>query len=222
MTSGPASAHASSAISFRRRAPSEPPKTRTAGVSAARPRRARASSRSTARDAAGMGLPTARYLAPWCGEREGEEHAVGERRREPVGQPEMRVGLGDRARDPAQARREDHRAGDVAACSEHGLRPSPVENPQAGSRGGECPSGGAHERRTGPAREPRDREGVELVPELRNEPRFDAIRRPGEGHQSSPPPQRLRHGQRRRDVSDRPAGRYQEPQLPLVRHYARC
>ena len=71
-------------------------------------------------------------------------------------------------------------------------------------------------------RQPGDGEGVELVPLLRNEPRLDAIRRPGERHEPAPPPQRFRDGECRRDVSHRPAGRDQEPQLPLVRHHGRC
>ena len=74
----------------------------------------------------------------------------------------------------------------------------------------------------GTTRQPGDGEGVELVALLRNEPRLDAIRRPGERHQPSPPSQGFGDGQCRRDVSDRPAGRDQEPQLPLVRHHGRC
>ena len=88
----------------------------------------------------------------------------------------------------------------------------------AGGRRGERLAQRPHELEVGPPRQPGDGERVELVAVLRNEPRLDAIRRPGERHQPAPPPQRLRDRECRRDVSHRPAGRDQEPQLPLVRH----
>ena len=161
-------------------------------------------------------------LLPVPADRQREKDAFHERRGEPICQAEMRIRLGERARDSLDAGGQRHRPRHVAAGAEHGVGPAPPEDAAAGSRSGErlphCP----HELEVGPPRQPRDRERVELVAALRNEPRFDAIRRPGERHQSAPPPQRLRDRERRRDVSHRPAGRDQEPQLPLVRHYGRC
>ena len=134
----------------------------------------------------------------------------------------MRVGLGERARDPLEPRGQHHRPRDEAAGAEYCVRLAAAEDGAAGDRRRERPAQRAHLLRAEPARQPGDRERVELVAVLRNEPRLDAIRRPGERHQPAPPPQRLRDGQRRRDVSDRPSGRDQEPQLPLVRHHGRC
>ena len=134
----------------------------------------------------------------------------------------MRVRLGQRAGDSLEPRRQHHRPCDVTAGSEHDVGLPAAEDPTARGRSGERPPHRAHELGARTPRETGDGEGVELVALLRNEPRLDAIRRPGEGHQSAASPQRLRDGHRRRDVSDRPAGRDQEPQLPLVRHYGRC
>ena len=61
-------------------------------------------------------------------------------------------------------------------------------------------------------------ERVELVAALRNEPRLDAIRRPGERHLHAALPQRLRDCERRGDVTDRSPGRDQTPQLSLLLH----
>ena len=60
----------------------------------------------------------------------GEEDAPCERRREPVGETEVGVGLRQRGRDPAQARGEHHRAGDEAARAEHDRGPPPTEDAQ--------------------------------------------------------------------------------------------
>ncbi len=70
---------------------------------------------------------------------------------------------------------------------------------------------------------PATREGVERVAALRNEPRLDAIRRPGERHRHAAVAQRLRHRERRGDVPHRPAGRDQAPQLSVLFHdHGRC
>ncbi len=155
-------------------------------------------------------------------ERKCEEDSLCERRSEPVREPEMRVGLGERARDPAQPCSEHHRPRDEAACTEDGVRPAATEDAEARERRRDGLACRTHEPDSRPPRQSGDGERVELVTELRNEPRLDAIRRPGERHEPAAAPERFGDGQCRRDVSDRPSRRDQEPQLPLVRHYARC
>ena len=121
-----------------------------------------------------------------------------ERRREPVREPEVRVGLGQRRRDPPPPRREHHRPGDVAAAAEHDVGPAPREDPRAGARARDRRAASARASASaGPPREARDAEGVELVARLRNEPRLDAIRRPGERHLHAARAQRLRDCERR-------------------------
>ena len=135
----------------------------------------------------------------------------------------MRVRLGERARDPPQPRGEHHRPRDEAAGAEHRVGPAATEDAETRRWRRERPSRGTDELGPRSSRQPRDGEGVELVTALRNEPRLDAIRRPGERHQPAPASQRFRDGECRRDVSDRPSGRDQEAQLPLVRHrHERC
>ena len=162
-------------------------------------------------------------LRPASPDREGEEDAVGEGRGQAVGEPEVGIGLAHRARDAAQPCGEHHRPADVAAGAEHGVRLPPVEDAEARERRPERPARGTDEPRPGPPRQPRDGKGVELVALLRNEPRLDPLRRPGERHDRAAPPQLLRHRERGRHVADRPAGRDQKPELPLVRHcHGRC
>ena len=50
-------------------------------------------------------------------ERVGEEDALRERKRQPVREPEVRVGLGERRRDAHRRGGEHHRPGDVAAAA---------------------------------------------------------------------------------------------------------
>ena len=73
-----------------------------------------------------------------------------------------------------------------------------------------------------PPREAADAERVELVARLRNEPRFDAIRRPGERHVYASRRQRFRDRERGQDVTGRPAGCDQTPKLLLRSHDWRC
>ena len=135
----------------------------------------------------------------------------------------MRVRLGQRGRDPAQARGEHHRPGDVAAAAEHDVRLAPLEDPEARDRRSRGERERAQLRRPGTAREARDGELVERVAVLRNEPRLDAIRRPGERHRRSARAQRLRHRERRCEVPDRPARCDQAPKLSWFRHgHERC
>ncbi len=67
-----------------------------------------------------------------------------------------------------------------------------------------------------------DAKRVELEARLRNEPRFDAIRRPGERHVHAALRQRFRDCDRRQHVSCRPPGCDQAPTLPLCCHDERC
>ena len=88
--------------------PASAPKTSSTGPSAGRPKRAprpRPARRRGAR--AGIGRPVTRYFgAVAAGDRVGEEDAPRERRGEPVREPEVRVRLGQRRRDPPPPGRE--------------------------------------------------------------------------------------------------------------------
>ena len=98
-------------------------------------------------------------LLPVPAERKREEDALGERRGEPVREAEMRVGLGQRARDPAQPRGEHHRPGDVAAAAEHdvGLRRRRMRRHATGAASA-CPARARAQARAGAgARRPRTR-----------------------------------------------------------------
>ena len=67
-------------------------------------------------------------------DRKREEDALRERRRKPVREPEVRVGLRHRRRDPAAGGREHHRAGDVAAAAEDDVGPAAFEDPRGRRR----------------------------------------------------------------------------------------
>ena len=135
----------------------------------------------------------------------------------------MRVGLGERGRDAERRRREDHRPGDEAPAAENDVGPAP----RAGSRGTRAarePASSSERASASDGRrgKPRDPERVELVAGFRNEPRFDAIRRPGERHVHAALRQRFRDCERRQDVPCRSPGCDQAPKLPLHRHDERC
>ena len=135
----------------------------------------------------------------------------------------MRVRLGQRGRDAAEPRREHHRPGDVAAAAEHDVGLPPREDAQARDGRGRREAERPQELRPGAAREARDAEGVERVAALRNEPRLDAIRRPGERHFHPARAERFRDCERRRDVTHRAPGCDQTPELPLLCHgHGRC
>ena len=152
-----------------------------------------------------------------------EEDAPRKRSREPVRQPEMSVGLGQRRRELAAPRGVDHRPGDVPAAAEHDVRPSPFQDRGAGTRRTAGGDQRPQERDRGTAREARDLERVELVARLGDEPSLDAIRRPGERHRDAALAQRLRHGERRQDVTRRASGGDQAPQLVVaLGHRPRC
>ena len=112
--------------------------------------------------------------------------------------------------------------GDVAASAEDHVGSPALQDPPAGAWRGGCQDERAGECQGRPPREPADRKGVELEAGFRNETRFDAIRRPGERHDHAACHQRFRDRERRQDVTGRPAGCDQAPQLPLRCHDERC
>ena len=134
----------------------------------------------------------------------------------------MRVGFHQRGRKPPAGGREHHRSAHVPTAAEYDVWLSPAENPVAGRR---CSK--RAQRRTGlrhsrPAGQAAHAEGVEVETGLRDEPRFDAIRRPGERHACSAAAQRLRDRERGQHVAGCPPGRDQERWLSLLRHRPRC
>ena len=156
-------------------------------------------------------------------DRKREEDAPRERHREPVREPEVRVGLHDRRRHAPPRRREHHRPGDVPAAAEDDVGAARRENPAAGGRRATREQDRANERRRRPTRQPGDPERVELVACVRNELRLDAIRRPGERHVHAAPAERLRHRERRQHVAGRSPGGDQAVKLALFRHdFRRC
>ena len=145
---------------MRRRAPSEPPKTSTTcGVRREAERGARLVARARQRRRGDR--PADRpVLLPVAPDGQREKDAVGERRGEPVREPEVRVGLGERARNPAHPRGEHHRPGDVAACAEHDVGAALPQDPKARGRRRERLPGSAHER---------DARAAAAGPEIENE-----------------------------------------------------
>jgi hypothetical protein len=99
----------------------------------------------------------------------------------------MRVGLHQRSRNLLPRRRVHHRPRDVPAAAEHDVGPALGEDARAGTGRTAGEEQRAGKGRRGPPRQPRDPEGVELVARLRDELRFDAIRRPGERHLCAAP-----------------------------------
>ena len=112
----------------------------------------------------------------------GEEDPPREGRRQPVGEAEMGVRLGQRGGELLPPGGVDHRPGDVATAAEDDVRPTPLQDRSARARGAACAQEGAEESRGWPAREAGDLERVELVPGIGDEPSLDPIRRPGERH----------------------------------------
>ena len=155
------------------------------------------------------GDAVARRLAPL--EREGEAHAPRERRQHPVGEPEMRVGLGEDERDAAHHRGEPDGAGDVAAGAEHrrgALAAQQPQRPQHRADGPQRRAGGAQ--RVAAIQAAQRAERVQLVAGLRDE----RLLRPlaaDEGDLGALSPQRVGDCQRRHDVPRRPAGCDQNP-----------
>ena len=134
----------------------------------------------------------------------------------------MRIRFRQGRRDAERRRGEHHRAGHEAAAAEHDIRSAFAKDPAAGARRDPRQDERAGELDRRPAWEAADPEGVELVARFRNEPRFDAIRRPGERHVHASLRQRLRDRDRRQHVSCRPPGCDQAPKLLLYCHDERC
>ena len=149
------------------RAPWLPPKTSSDRPVLRQPEAARrASSRGDRRASATGSAGRRRAPSPLAAvDRVREEDALRERRGEPVREPEVRVGLGQRGRDPRAAtrrapsarrrsrrRRARRRAGAARGCARQATRRRRRERR---ARAASC--------EPGPAREARDAEGVERV-----------------------------------------------------------
>ena len=202
----------STASSFRLRAPGEPPNTSSTGPSCGQPEeRAAPRLATTGRERAGIGRPVTRYFAPSrpaIGNARNTRRANGAASR--FASPRCASASISAAGIRCRRRGEHHRPGDVPAAAEHDVGPPPREDARARDGApGRRAAARAQEPSDGPPRQPGDPERVELVARLRDELRFDAIRRPGERHLCAAPLQRLRDRQRRRDVSGRPPGRDQ-------------
>ena len=153
----------------------------------------------------------------------GEEDAARERRRQPVGESEMRIRLRQCGRELLPPGRVDHRPGDVAAAAEDDMRPPPLQDRRTRPRRATGPQERPEQRHRRTAREARDLERVELVPGLRDEPSLDPIRRPGERHADASVAQRRCDRERRQDVPGCSAGGDQGSQLAGGRgHRQRC
>ena len=157
-----------------------------------------------------------------AGDLVGEEHPARERRRQAVREPEVRIRLGERRRNPTHPRRQHHWSGDVPATAEDDVRPAPPEDASAGERRPYRLEKGANESEAEPPRKPRDGKRVELESGLRNQPRLDAVGRPGERHRHPAVAQRLGDGERRSNVACGSARRDQAHELRRLAHSRRC
>ena len=152
----------------------------------------------------------------------GEKELRGERRCQPVGEAEVRVGLGQRRRDPAQPCGEHHRAGDVATAAEDDVRPATAQDRPTGERRLRGPHERAHELQRRLAREAADLERVELEARLRNQPRLDAVGTAGERHGRSARAQRFPDCESGPDVTGCSPCRYHDYELRRLDHSRRC
>ena len=134
----------------------------------------------------------------------------------------MGIGFGQSSGDTERRRRKDHRPCDKAAPSEHDVGTARPEDPAARARCGTGQQERAAERNRRPSREAGNAKRVELVACLRNQTRFDAIRRPGERHVDAALLQRVRYCERGQDVTCRSPGCDQTPKLLLRSHVERC
>ena len=174
--------------------------------------------------AGGYGTPRHAVLrARSARDREGEEHATGERQGEPVGQAQVRIRFHDRRGDPAGCRGKHHRARHVAAAAEDDVRATPLED--RSTREGRL--AGKHERpgeaHAEPSWKARDLEGVELVARVRDELRLSPSPRPGERHERAAAAQRLGYRERRQHVAAGSPGCDQAPRrVGLGHQHLRC
>ena len=224
-TPGPLSPQAPTASSLSDRAPARAPNTATTGPSRGRPNRARPSSRVAPRCARGIGPSDDPVLrARPARDLVGEEHPPCERAR-PAGSrargarpprsapPECRA-AGRRApsaRRRSHLRRARRRAG--AAPGSPGRRTA---------RARRCQHGPQRARGESSAREAGDRERVELEAGFRNQPRLDAVGRPGERHRHAALAKRLRDCEGGPDVTGRSPGRDHAHELRRLVHSRRC
>ena len=223
-TAGPSAPNSRTTSSLRLRAPWLPPNTSSTGPSAGSSNRRRPSSREVGWDRDGTGRPVTRNFGG-CPpvDREREEDASRERGREPVREAEVRVGLGQRRRDPARPRGEHHRPADVAAAAEDDVRPAAREDLPARERRPAGERERPEQRQARLAREAGDVERVELEAGFRNELRLEPIRRPGEGHPYAAAAQGFGDGDRRRHVTARSPGRDHARELAVRLHpRSRC
>ena len=102
-------------------------------------------------------------------DRKGEKDTLGTRRCQAVGEPQVRVRLGQRGGDPPRPGRQHHRARDVAASAEDDVGSSPREDLTTGKGRSDSDREGARQVNTRPPREARHVECVELEASLRDE-----------------------------------------------------
>jgi hypothetical protein len=134
----------------------------------------------------------------------------------------MRVGLGQRGRDPLRPGGEHHRPGDVAAPAQHDIGTTPLEDAAARDRRTQRDRSGAKRGERRPARDAGNGERVELVSRLRREPRFGAACCSRERDLCPARSKRVRDRQSGQDVPCRPARRDQAPQRLASLHRTRC
>jgi hypothetical protein len=155
-------------------------------------------------------------------DRVSEEDPLDERRGEPVGETQMRVGFRHGGRDPPSCGREHHRAADEAPRAEHDVRLPPREDPVACSGRRQRVQDRVRLREPGPSRQAAHAKRVELEPGLRDEPRLGAPWRPGERHSRAAVAQRLPDREGGQHVSGCSPGRYQARWRVELRHRPRC
>jgi hypothetical protein len=150
-------------------------------------------------------------------DREREEHAFREGRRETVREAKIRVRLGQSGADPQYPRREDDRSRDVSARTEDDVRPPAAEDPDARDRGPARERERTNERWAGATRKPAHAERVERVTRLRDELGLDAVRRAGERDADAAPAEGVGDRERRQDVTGGSPGRDQARERSLRR-----
>ena len=152
----------------------------------------------------------------------GEKELRGKRRRQPIRETEMGIGLDERRRDPAEAGGEHHWARDVTAGAEDDVGLPSLQDRPAGERCLACTPERAEECDRRRPREAADRERVELEACLRNQLRLDAVGTAGERHGRSAGAQRFPDRERGPDVTCGPSRRDHDYELRRLGHSQRC
>lgn len=134
----------------------------------------------------------------------------------------MRIGLGERRRNPTQTSGEHHRSSDITARTENDVGSATGKDTGARNRRTHGMSEGANEAEADSPRETGYRKRVELEACVRNQLRLDAAARPGERHRHSALAQRFGDRERRPDVPCRSPGRDQARELGRPFHSRRC